>query len=61
MHMLTFNYYAVQGSGSNGSASFTVNSYSTDTMGISSSGAAASTSWWVAKNADGYVDASAEL
>jgi len=57
----TFAYYAVQGSGSNGSASFTVNSYSTDTMGISSSGAAANTSWWVAKNADGYVDASAEL
>jgi hypothetical protein len=57
----TFNYYAVQGSGSNGSASFTVNSYSTDTMGISSSGAGANTSWWTAKNADGYVDASAEL
>ena len=57
----TFAYYAVQGSGSNGSASFTVNSYSTDTMGISSSGAAANTSYWVAKNADGYVDASAEL
>ena len=57
----SFAYYAVQGSGSNGSASFTVNSYSTDTMGITSSGAGANTSWWTNKSSDGYVDASAEL
>ena len=57
----TFDYYAVQGSGSNGNATFTVNSYSTDTMGISSSGAAANTVWWTTKGADGYVDASSEL
>ncbi len=56
-----FDYYAVVGSGSNGNATFTVNSYSTDTMGISSSGAAANTAWWTTKGADGYVDASAEL
>jgi len=57
----TFDYYAVQGSGSNGNATFTVNSYSTDTMGIMSSGAAANTVWWTTKGADGYVDANSEL
>jgi hypothetical protein len=57
----SFDYYNVAGSGSNGSASFTVNSYSKDIMGISSSGAAANGSWWSNKSADGYVDASSEL
>ena len=56
-----FDYYKAAGSGSNGSASFTVNSYSTDTMGISSSGAAASGVFWSHKSADGFVSADCEL
>ena len=56
-----FAYYAVAGSGSNGSGSFAVNSYSKDTMGISSVGTGSSTAYWTNKSNDGYVDASAEL
>jgi len=57
----SFDYYKVAGSGSNNSSSFTVNSYTTEAMQISSAGAAANGVFWCHKSATGYIDASAEL
>jgi len=57
----TFAYYAIQGSGSNGSASFTPVSYSKTNIGFQMGSTGASTSWWVNKAATGYADATAEL
>jgi len=57
----TFAIYAVQGSGSNGSASFTPVSYSNSNIRFQMGSTGASTSWWVNKGATGYADATAEL
>ena len=56
-----FSYYKVAGSGSNGNANFTVNSYTTEAMEVRSSGAAANGVFWTNKTSSGYIDASAEL
>ena len=56
-----FSYYKVAGSGSNGNANFTVNSYTTEAMEVRSAGAAANGVFWTNKTSSGYIDASAEL
>ena len=57
----TFAIYAVQGSGSNASVSFTPVSYSNSNIRFQMGSTGASTSWWVNKAATGYADANAEL
>ena len=57
----SFDYYKVAGSGSNGQANFTVNSFTSEAMQIKSAGAAANGVFWCHKTATGYIDASSDL
>ena len=56
-----YRYYAVAGSASNGNADFSVASYNKERMQVGSNSAGASTSFWVNKVNDGYIDANSEL
>ena len=56
-----WTYYVVTGSGSNGNASFNTNSYSTDAIGMTTTGAGASSTYWAVKSANGYIEANSEL
>ena len=56
-----YRYYAVAGSASNGNADFDVTSYTKERMQVGSNSAGASTSFWVNKENDGYIDANSEL
>ena len=57
----SYRYYAVAGSGSNGLANFDVAANTKERMQVGSNSAGASTSFWVNKESDGYIDASSEL
>ena len=57
----SYRYYAVAGSASNGIADYSVAALTKERMQVGSNSSGASTSFWVNKESDGYIDASSEL
>ena len=56
-----FEHYNVRNASGNGTGNFTVNSYSTDSCGLSMGNMGVNSVSWVTKSADGFVSADCEL